>query len=175
LERIWLDVDQSKMQRAKDAVMAKARIEGEAQLRIDPVKCVMFDSRIDHTLVKRFDDETQKYYPRVEKEDTYTVTDELGKYLHHLTKPGKAEENMNKDIFIIANDEQTDTEECGDDGNNIEADPKPADPKPVDIKLAEKVADLMLEWMRDVGIDESLQYLAADSTKIQIQDGRRVL
>ena len=66
----YLGVDQSKMQRAKDAVMAKARIEGEAQLITDPVKCVMFDSRIDHTLIKRFDDETQNTTPGWRKRTT---------------------------------------------------------------------------------------------------------
>ena len=48
----YLAVDQSKMQRARDAVMAKAKQRGEAITRADLIKYVMFDSRIDHTLVK---------------------------------------------------------------------------------------------------------------------------
>ena len=157
----YLAVDQSKMQRAKDAVMAKAKMEGEATTRADQVNDVMFDSRIDPTLVKRFDQETQKYYPRVEKEDHYTVTDGAGRYLHHLTKPGKADEDINQDIFVVDNDEDSDEcDECVVDGeNNIEDVPRQAEKKP-----AEKVADLLLEWMRDVGVDESLQFLSADST-----------
>ena len=113
----YLAVDQSKMQRAKDAVMAKAKMEGEATTRADQVNDVMFDSRIDPTLVKRFDQETQKYYPRVEKEDHYTVTDGAGRYLHHLTKPGKADEDINQDIFVVDNDEDSDEcDECVVDG-----------------------------------------------------------
>ena len=113
----------------------------------------MFDSRIDPTLVKRFDQETQKYYPRVEKEDHYTETDGAGRYLHHLTKPGKADEDINQDTFVVDNDEDSDEcDECVVDGeNNIEDVPRQAEKKP-----AEKVADLLLEWMREVGVDESL-------------------
>ena len=158
-EMAYLAVDQSKMQRAKDDVMAKAKAEGEATTRASPVRNVMFDSRIDPTLVKRFDNETQKYYPRVEKEDHYTVTDGDGRYLHHLTKPGKADNDLDEDIFVQENVEGSEDEQDIDIETSVEEQQRPVEKKP-----AEKVADLLLEWMREVGVDESLQFLSADST-----------
>ena len=151
----YLAVDQSKMQRAKDMVMTNSREKGEAVTKEDKIKCVMFDSRIDHTLVKRLDAETQKFYPRVEKEDHYTITDGAGRYLHHLTKPGKAEENKEKEIFVIENVEDV---ESGDDENNNDIESNPVK------KPAENVADMLVEWFKRVGIDESVQFLSGDST-----------
>ena len=101
-------------------------------------------SRIDHTLVRRLDNETQKYYPRVEKEDNYTLTDGAGRHLHHLTKP--VVEDRERDIFASKSDEE--------DNETKSQEKKPA----------EVVADLIVGWLREVGVDDSLELVAADST-----------
>ena len=50
----------------------------------------MFDSRIDmKTLTRYYDKETTNFYPRVEAEYHYTLTDGVGRYLHHITKPSR--------------------------------------------------------------------------------------
>ena len=51
----------------------------------------MFDSRIDKTKVKEYDEETKKFYPRIKNEDHYALTDGDGRFLVHLTKPAKTD------------------------------------------------------------------------------------
>ena len=89
-EAASLSVDGAKIQMAKDKMMVKATERGHDKTEQDSIKCVMFDSRIDRkTRVRYFDESTGKFYPRVEAKDHYTLTDGMGRYLHHLTKPGK--------------------------------------------------------------------------------------
>ena len=71
--------------------MVNATERGHDETERDSIKCVMFDSRIDKkTRVRHFDESTGKFYPRLEAEDHYTLTDGSGRYLHHLTKAGKS-------------------------------------------------------------------------------------
>ena len=49
------------------------------------VDCVMFDSRVDHTKTMEYDEETQQNHPRIKSEDHFSLTDQNGKYLTHLT------------------------------------------------------------------------------------------
>ena len=72
-EKAYLAVDASKVQRAKEYVIAKARELGEIRTQEENIECLMFDSRIYLTKVRHFDDETCKFYPCVEKEDHYTL------------------------------------------------------------------------------------------------------
>ena len=41
------------------------------------------------TLTRYYDKETTNFYPRVEAEYHYTLTDGVGRYLHHITKPSR--------------------------------------------------------------------------------------
>ena len=84
-----LDVDPAKVQRARDSLIPEATCSGLEPLEEDKLNCLLFDSTIDATRVLHYDEESEKFYARVEKEDHYTVTDGEGTYLTHLTKPGK--------------------------------------------------------------------------------------
>ena len=77
--------------------MAKAREKGEIRSQEEEIECIMFDARIDLTKVRHFDEETEKFFPRVEKADHYTMTDGSGRYLHHFTKQGKTLEEEHED------------------------------------------------------------------------------
>ena len=82
-----LAVDGTKVQRAKQSLMGDVTEREEQRLKNKPPSCIMMDSRIDkNTLVMHHDEVTQKFYPRIEAEDHYTITDGDGKYLHHFTK-----------------------------------------------------------------------------------------
>ena len=48
-DMVYLAVDQSKIQRANDTVRAVSKEKGEALTRADVVRCIMFNSQIDHT------------------------------------------------------------------------------------------------------------------------------
>ena len=74
--------------------MAKAREKGEIRTQEEEIKCIMFDARLDQTKVRHYDEETGKFFPRVETQDHYTMTDGDERYLHHFTKPGKAVEDL---------------------------------------------------------------------------------
>jgi hypothetical protein len=89
-EAVYLAVDPSKIQRARDQVLSEATFSGLQQLEEQTPECLLFDSRIDNTKERHFDEETQRFYARVEREDHYTVTDGDGAYLTHFTKPGKS-------------------------------------------------------------------------------------
>ena len=144
----YLAVDPSKVQRAKEKVMAKAREKGEIRTQKEDIKCIMFDARLDKTKVRHYDEETGKFFPRVETQDQYTITDGDGRYLHHFTKSGKDVEDL-----CDENDEE-------DEGTDVEEDVTREKVK----KPAEVVADLVVEWLRNHGVDETLQLIAGDST-----------
>ena len=76
------------------------------------------------------------------------MTDGDGRYLHHLTKSGKGVEDP-----FDENDED-------DESPEVEKNVSRENVK----KPAEVVADLIVEWMRNHGVDETLQLIAGDST-----------
>ena len=87
--------------RAKDKVMSECQNIGEKRFECEDISCILFDGRSDKTNVLTFNEETKKFYPSVKKEDHYTLTDEYGKYLHHLAKgeiPKKSKINPGEHI-----------------------------------------------------------------------------
>ena len=73
-EAASLSVDGAKVQRTKDKMM------GDAITEQDSIRCVMFDSRIDRkTRVRHYDEETHKFFPMVEAEEHYSLTDGQGR------------------------------------------------------------------------------------------------
>ena len=162
-ESASLAVDGSKLWRAMEKVTDAARVRGEEKLQEALPNCVMFDSRIDKkTLVMYHDEETNKFYPRVEAEDHYTVTDGNGNYLHHFAKPGKEDETDTDDDSENNSDEDTEvTEQTGDvevqDSNVSEKQKKQKKP-------AEVVARLLWNWLVDHGVDMTLTHVGVDST-----------
>ena len=113
--------------------------------------CIMFDARLDPTKVRYYDEETGKFFPRIVTEDHYTITDGEGRYLHHFTKPGGAVNSVFEDRNN--NVESEDTEEISEEQQ-----------KRKQKKPAEVVADYIVEWMKNHGVDESLKLIAGDST-----------
>ena len=91
---IYLLLDKNKVHRAKDKVMSECQNIGENRFECEDISSILFDGRSDKTNVLNNEDnmmslnneETKNFYPSVKKEDHYTLTDEYGKYLHHLTK-----------------------------------------------------------------------------------------
>ena len=112
------------------------------------IECILFDSRIDATKVRYFDKETGKFSPRIQKEDHYTLTDGDGRYLHHFTKQG------GKQLEEIYKETNSDVD------SGVES----AIMNTVDKKPAEEVADLIIEWITNFGIDQLLKVLGCDST-----------
>ena len=101
----------------------------------------MFDARIDkQTKVMYHDEETGKFFPRVQPEEHYTMTDGDGKYFHHFTKHGKVEEK------VIP-------------GHNIvrEAEAKSVVQSDLDKKPAEIVSIQLMEWIKKHGVS-SIKY-----------------
>ena len=143
-EAAYLAVDPAKVQRARDALIVKATSSGLEDLEEDKPHCLLFDARIDSTKVLHYDEETEKFYPRVEKEDHYTITDGDGVYLTHITKPGKREE----------------IEE--------EEDHKDDDTSDVGKKPGEVVARLIMKWIKEHGVENTLKLLGGDSTASNI-------
>ena len=47
--------------------------------------------------MRYYDEETKKYFTRVEKEDHYTVTDGDGIYVTHITKPRNSLDEEDED------------------------------------------------------------------------------
>ena len=135
----YLSVDGAKFQRAKSKMIENATIAGNHKTDNDIIRCIMFDSRIDKkSKVRYFDEETQKFYPRLADEDHYTITDGEGRYLHFFTKPGK------KDTF--------ESNESAGYQRNGKAKP------------SEIVADMIIDWMKEHGVDLTLTHIAGDST-----------
>ena len=81
--------------------------------------------------------------------DHHTMTGGDGRYLHHFTKPGKAVEDL-----FDENDEDDESPEHIEENVLREKVKKPA----------EVVADLIVEWMTNPGVNETLQVIAVDST-----------
>ena len=148
-EAASMAVDAAKIHRAKVKMSKLARERGEGKVEADTPKCILFDSRIDRkTLVMHYDEETKKCYPRVEAEDHYTITDGDGNYLHHLTKPGK----NNEEEHELLMEESVDEENMSDVQKELQKLP------------AEVVANLIWNWMLSVGVDRTLSHIGADST-----------
>ena len=72
----------------------------------DTIRNVMFDSRLDQTKVRRFDEQTGRYYARTETQHHYTVTDGDGRFLVHITKPIKEKEVQEDELGIVEEDIQ---------------------------------------------------------------------
>ena len=160
----YLAVDPRKLQRARDKVLEEATECGEALTDADSIRNVMFDSRIDKTKVRKFDEETGKFYPRIESEDHYTLTDGEGRFLVHITKPDK---NKQKEMEEGA-DEGEDEDESGtveetaeerERKERLEEIVGAKEPKP-----AKVVAALMYEWMTLHWVDKTIQSLSGEST-----------
>lgn len=85
-EHSSLAVDKCKVQRATAVLMTGARQSGEEASRTDTVVAVYFDARKDPTRDMKYDEETDKYHPRVVKETHVAVTSEPdGQYRYHFT------------------------------------------------------------------------------------------
>ena len=171
----YLAVDPRKMQRARDRALAESSAVGEDQTLEDNIKNIMFDSRLDQTKVRSFDEETGQFYPRVKTEDHYTLTDGDGRFVVHLTKPSKTEEETEE---VVQETEEVDqeTEEADQESDDGEANkPEETSEEKSRRKRLEKiigsnpkpalaVALLMYEWMKAHGVDKTLQFLSGDST-----------
>ena len=85
-EHSSLAVDKCKVQRAKSVLMSGARQSGEEASLNDKILGIFFDGRKDSTRVMKYDEETDKYHPRVVKETHVAVTSEPdGQYRYHFT------------------------------------------------------------------------------------------
>ena len=82
----YLTVDPMKVHRAKHKVMSVLQLKGKESLEEDKPSCIMFDGRIDKTKVRTRNIETKRDYETIEEEDHYSVTDDKGVYLTHITK-----------------------------------------------------------------------------------------
>ena len=151
-----LALDSSKLRRARDRVLADASELGETQTKEDSVTNVMFDSRIDATKVRQFDEETGRYYNRIENQDHYTLTDGDGRFLVHMTKPEKKEEEIHANDDTAEESQGEETGESGDEDISEEQEKKQ--------KPAEVVARMIFDWLKLHGLTCTLQFLACDST-----------
>ena len=148
-----LAMDPSKLQKARNKVLEEALEQGARQTEEDSIKSIMFDSRIDETKVRQYDEETGRHYSRIKKEDHYTITDGDGRFLVHITKPEKTDKEEE------AADAGDDTAESGDDASSGEPEERQKKQKP-----AEVVARLVYDWLKTHGLHTTLQFLACDST-----------
>ena len=148
-----LAMDPSKLQKARNKVLEEASEQGARQTEEDSIKSIMFDSRIDETKVRQYDEETGRHYSRIKKEDHFTITDGDGWFLVHITKPEKTDKEEE------AADTGDDTAEAGDDASSGEPEERQKKQKP-----AEVVARLVYDWLKTHGLHTTLQFLACDST-----------
>ena len=81
-----LAVDQKKIHRAREAIMTAVREKEEREIHEDNIKTILADSRQTKTLVNKYNEETGKFYRKVEKQDMYSMTDGDGRFLHHFSK-----------------------------------------------------------------------------------------
>ena len=122
-------------------MMEAARERAEKKILENPPSGLMFDSKINKkTLVMVEDEETGKTFPGVKAEDHYSITDADGNYLHHLTKPGKVQDNS---------DSGDETEE--DEGELVSEVQSAIEKKP-----AEQVARMICDWIHSRGVDSTL-------------------
>ena len=164
----YLAVDPKKLRRDRDKVLASASERGAQQIDDDDITHIMFDSRLDQTMVRPLDDVTGKFYPRREVQDHYTLVDGDGRFLVHFTKPPKEnQEEFEEEEEVTNNNEDADDEER-DEVNESPEDKErrkrleqiiDEDPKPASV-----VARMMYRWMQSHGIDQTLQFLTGDST-----------
>ena len=175
----YLAVDPRKLRRERDKVLASASERGAQQTDDDDVTHIMFDSRLDQTMVRPFDEETGKYYPRTEIQDHYTLVDGDGRFLVHFTKPPKEnqEEFEEEDEGVSNNNDEDNNDEDNNEDNNdeetTEVNESPEDKErrerlskiiDEDPKPSSVVARMMYSWMQLHGIDQTLQFLTGDST-----------
>ena len=87
------------------------------------------------------------------------------RYLHHLTKPGK---QKLEDIEELDEEEETSWQEGNEENQNEEPeqseDADKEDNSEPELKPAEVVANLIVDWMKNHGVDETVTHLAGDST-----------
>ena len=98
---IYLLLEKNKVHRVKDKVMSDCQNIGENRFECEDISCILFDGRSDKTNLLTFNEEAKKYYPSVKKEDHYTLTDQYGKYLHHLTKEEMNLKNQKSSLLNI--------------------------------------------------------------------------
>ena len=85
-EHSYLALDKSKVQRARQGVMARAREEGDSECSLGEVEGIYFDGRKDQTKTLEEDPVTGRYHPKLVKESHITVTSEpKGSYMFHFT------------------------------------------------------------------------------------------
>ena len=171
--KAYLAVDPRKLKRARDNVMSAATERGNQLTNEDTIRAIMFDSRMDETKVNHFDPETGKYYQRIEIQDHYTLTDGMGRFLVHFTKPSKTEScgEEQPEEEEEQEEEQEQEEEEEDNEELLHETPEGQErrlrlegiinenPKPAAV-----VAKIMYRWMVIHGIDQTLQFLSGDST-----------
>ena len=167
--KAYLAVDQAKLQRARDQVLADAADRGDAVTEEDTIHNVMFDSRLDATKERRFDEQTGRFYARTVIQDHYTLTDGDGRFLVHITKPAKeqvthqeesaGDEDSYDEENNLLDDEIEETDDERDMRDRLEEITGARDRKP-----AEVVAQLIYDWLKVHGVDDTLQFLSADST-----------
>ena len=61
--------------------------------------------------VRRFDEQTGRFYARVEVQDHYTLTDGDGRFLVHLTKPKNVPTDVEERV-AVEDDDESGTEEA---------------------------------------------------------------
>ena len=87
------------------------------------------------------------------------------RYLHHLTKPGK---QKLEDIEELDEEEETSWQEGNEENQNEDPeqseDADKEDNSEPELKPAEVVANLIVDWMKNHGVDETVTHLAGDST-----------
>ena len=170
--KAYLAVDQAKLQRARDQVLAEAGDRGDEVTDEDTIRNVMFDSRLDQTKVRRFDEQTGRYYARTETQDHYTVTDGDGRFLVHITKPIKEKEGQEDELGMVEEDIQDEENNVLETDEEIEETDEEKDMRDrleeitgaKDKKPAEVVARLIYNWLQIHGVDKTLQFLSVDST-----------
>ena len=110
--------------------------------------------------MRYYDEETKKYFTRVEKEDHYTVTDGDGIYVTHITKPGNSLDEEDKDE---ENDVELE-EEVDEDSVVNQHESESVLNKDVEKKPAEVMARLLVKSIQEHGLDATVDLLGADST-----------
>ena len=121
----------------------------------------MFDSQLDQTKVRSFDEQTGRFYPSIATEDHYTLTDGDGRFVVHLTKPSKAVDDFEEVEQESEEEEPDEAEETAEEKSRRERLEKITGSNP---KPALTVALLIYNWMKAHWVDKTLQFLSGDST-----------
>ena len=94
-------IDKSKVKRAQENVMKKARNNFDSFINANDIECIFFDGRKDLTQVMKVKDGSNKKHPTVLKEDHYTICMEpSGLYLTHLTIDSTSKKEIKPAEFI---------------------------------------------------------------------------